>query len=81
MDPPARSLLSLPHRALGWVMMNTFGLKLIYPGSTKWLLQALVGPALTEHRAVLVSRQRGERVKLRTADGNDIDSMFFDRRK
>ena len=61
--------------------MHSFGLKLIYPGSTKWLLQALVGPAITEHRAQLVARHRGERIKLKTADGNEIDSMFFDKRK
>ncbi len=75
------SALSLPHRVLGWAMMNTFGLKLIYPGSTKWLLQALVGPAITEHRALLVAKHRGERIKLATVDGNQIDSMFFDKRR
>lgn len=72
---------NIPHRLLGWIMINTFGLKLIYPGSTKWLLQALVGPSLAEQRATLVVKHRGRRVKLGTSDGNDIDSMLFDRRR
>ncbi len=82
--PPKESamqkLSTLPHRILGWAMMNVFGLKLLYPGSTRWFLQALIGPAITEHRAVLVNKHRGQRVKLGTADDNEIDSMFFDRR-
>ena len=61
-------------------MINTFGLKLIFPGSTKWLFQSLMGPAITEHRAQLVSAAGGERVKLGTLDGNEIDAMFFDKR-
>lgn len=61
-------------------MINTFGLKLIYPGSTKWLLQPLIGPALAEGRAAEVTKKGGVRYKLVTKDNNHIDSMFFDRR-
>jgi len=62
-------------------MMNVFGLKLIYPGSTRWLLQPLIAPALAENRASLVVKRGGERYKLATEDGNHIDAMFFDRRR
>ena len=70
----------LPHRVLGWFMINTFGLKLIYPGSTRWLLQPLIGPVLAESRSKLVNAQGGKRVKVNTEDGNSIDAMYFDRR-
>ena len=53
---------------------------MIYPGSTKWVFQSLMAPAITEHRALLVSKHNGDRIKLQTADENHIDSMFFDRR-
>ena len=53
---------------------------MIYPGSTRWLFQNLLAPALTEGRAKLVHEKSGERFKLATADGNHIDAMFFDRR-
>ena len=39
-----------------------------------------MGPAITEHRATLVTKLQGERFKLSTGDGNHIDAMFFDRR-
>ena len=68
------------HKSLLRFMINTFGLKLIYPGSTRWLLQPLIGPALAESRAGLVVKQGGKRVKVDTADGNSIDAMYFDRR-
>lgn len=84
-DPPTssgafNSLAYLPHKVSAWLLINTLGLKLIYPGSTRWFLQPMVGPSLTQQRGVLVGKQGGERFKLRTRDGNQIDSMFFDRR-
>eukprot|EP00094_Tigriopus_californicus_P002171 TCALIF_02094-PA protein Name:"Similar to ABHD16A Abhydrolase domain-containing protein 16A (Bos taurus)" AED:0.10 eAED:0.10 QI:561/1/0.87/1/0.57/0.5/8/0/382 len=69
-----------PHKASAWILINTLGLKLIYPGSTRWFLQPMVGQSLTQQRGVLVGKQGGERFKLRTRDANHIDSMFFDRR-
>ena len=71
----------MPRKALAWLMLNTFGLKLIYPGSMRWLLQPLLAPTITEQRAKLVTNSGGLRVKLKTADGNAIDAMYFDRRQ
>ncbi len=78
--PPFASVFEHLCRLPAFFLINTFGLKLIYPGSTRWFFQTLVGPVLTEQRARLVSGRGGERFKLKTADGNHIDAMFFDRR-
>ena len=51
----------------------------MYPGSMS-LLQAGLSDALSQGRAKLVVTDEGERFKLKTADGNDVDAMFFDRR-
>lgn len=73
------SVVKFPQRLVGWAMVNSFGFKMIYPGSVA-SLQYLMAQAIAENRANLV-RKVGERFKLRTEDGNHIDSMFFDRRK
>lgn len=38
------------------------------------------GPALLEGRAKLIEKDNGTRAKLLAMDGNEIDSMFVDRR-
>jgi len=67
------------HRLMAYVMVHTFGIALVYPGSTS-LLNMAITEALSDGRAKLVSHKKGERFKLRTCDGNDIDAMFFERR-
>jgi len=69
----------LIHRWLAYAMVHSFGISLVYPGSMS-LLQAGLSEALSQGRAKLVVTDNGERYKLKTADGNDIDAMFFDRR-
>lgn len=39
------------------------------------------GPVLLEGRVKLVEENNGTRYKLRSSDGNDIDSFFVERRK
>jgi len=67
------------HRAVAYVMVHSFGISLVYPGSMS-LLQAGIGEALTQGRTKLVLEKKGERFKLKTSDGNEIDAMFVDRR-
>ena len=61
-------------------MINTFGMKMIYPGSTS-VLQFLIGDSITTGRSKMVAAQAGVRNKLVAKDGNEIDSMLFDRRQ
>lgn len=54
-----------------------FGLEQVFT-----LMFGLVSaPVLLQGRTKLVEREEGERFKLKTRDGNEIDSMFVDRRK
>ena len=59
-------------------MLHSFGIKLVYPGSIQ-LLQASISAPLQDGRAQLVSRG-GKRYKVVASDGNQIDTMVFDRR-
>ena len=81
-NPPPLSwpdaILRFPQRVLGWAMINTFGLKMIYPGSVH-TLQYFLAPGLTENRANLAVNYKGERFKLETVESNQIDAMFFNR--
>ncbi|CAH0577810.1 unnamed protein product [Chrysodeixis includens] len=66
-------------QVLAFVATHTFGLRLIYPGSLG-VLQVLLWGALLQGRAQLVENHNGQRSKLKTADGNTIDTMFVDQR-
>lgn len=68
-----------PYRVLSWLMVQSFGISLVYPGSMS-LLQAGIAEALQQGRAKYVLEKQGKRFKLQSADKNDIDVMFFDRR-
>jgi hypothetical protein len=71
-------LKDLPLKAASWLLLNTFGLKLIYPGSIK-LLQASISEPLQDGRAQLLNEKGGQRFKIETSDGNHIDSVVFRR--
>ncbi len=60
-------------------MVHSFGIKLVYPGSIK-LLQASIAAPLQDGRAQFINEKKAERFKLLASDGNEIDSIFFDRR-
>ncbi|XP_077290754.1 phosphatidylserine lipase ABHD16A [Arctopsyche grandis] len=64
---------------IGGVAVRSFGLKLIYPGSTS-ILYMFVEKVLLEGRIKLVEEYGGKRYKIKTRDNNEIDSMFVDRR-
>ncbi|VVC28750.1 Alpha/beta hydrolase fold-1,Alpha/Beta hydrolase fold [Cinara cedri] len=75
----ALQLLSSPSRLIGFIALHTFGISLIYPGSTSFLFY-LMHQNLQSGRRSLITTFGGIRYKLKTIDGNFIDSMFVDRR-
>ncbi|XP_035214771.1 phosphatidylserine lipase ABHD16A-like [Stegodyphus dumicola] len=71
---------SIPCGFLSYIAIHTFGRVMIYPGSMG-LLNMLFAPLLLKGRAKLIEDYNGERFKLLTRDGNEIDSMLIDRRQ
>lgn len=69
----------LPCDMLSYIAIHTFGRRMIYPGSVS-VLKPLFDPMLRKGRAHLIEDCGGERNKLLTIDGNEIDSIFIDRR-
>ncbi|EAA11786.4 phosphatidylserine lipase ABHD16A [Anopheles arabiensis] len=70
---------SLPCQIAAYVAIHTFGIRMIYPGSVR-LLQSYVEPMLIEGRTKLVTQCNGQRNKVKTADGNEIDTIVVDNR-
>lgn len=75
---PLSFLGTWPCDLLRYFVAHTVGRPLIYPGSTG-LLQSGFGETLLTGRTYLLERN-GRRAKLETADGNEIDTMFMDKR-
>ena len=74
-----QNIKDFPKLIGSWLLLNSFGIKLIYPGSIQ-LLQASISGPLQEGRAQQILEKGGKRYKVVTSDGNHIDTMFFDRR-
>lgn len=70
---------ALPCEILSYIAVHTFGRRMMYPGTVQ-LLQAAVAPMLVQGRARLIEEHNAIRHKLLTRDGNEIDSVFVDRR-
>lgn len=71
--------LKYPIQILITLFMKTIGRRLIYPGSLGFL-QAIMYPAIAAGRSKLIKEHGGIRLKLKSYDGNAIDTMFIDRR-
>lgn len=69
----------LPIQVLAFIATHAFGLRLIYPGSLGVISNLFWNP-LFQGRTQLVEQFNGQRTKLKTADGNTIDTMFVDHR-
>ena len=61
------------------MLLHSFGLKLIYPGSIQLLQSSISGP-LQDGRAQFIMEKGAKRHKVVTSEGNYIDTIFFDRR-
>ena len=73
------SIWEMPLSMMSWLMVHSFGIKLVYPGSIGFMKAALAEPLQTG-REKWTLEKKGVRYKLETADENHIDVMFFDRR-
>jgi len=72
-------LVSYPMILLGYLCVNTFGRRLMFPGSMS-VINHMARQALFEGRTNLIVSHRAKRCLIRTADGNRIDTVFVDRR-
>ncbi|XP_076272926.1 phosphatidylserine lipase ABHD16A isoform X2 [Rhynchophorus ferrugineus] len=72
-------LTNIPFRIIASFAIHTFGIRLVYPGSVG-ILQSILEGSLLSGRSRLVESYRGQRYKLKASDGNDIDSIFIDKR-
>lgn len=70
---------TLPCEIAAYIAIHTFGIRMLYPGSIR-LLQSFLHPVLVQGRAKLVEEEHAKRYKLRTIDGNDVDTIFIDHR-
>ena len=68
-----------PYDILAWLMVHSFGISLVYPGSMALMRMMLERPLL-EGRTKLEIENGGDRAKVVTGDGNEIDTMFVDMR-
>ncbi|KAM5287278.1 phosphatidylserine lipase ABHD16A isoform 2-T2 [Hipposideros larvatus] len=69
----------LPCQITSFLVAHTLGRRMLYPGSV-YLLQKALMPVLLQGQARLVEECNGRRAKLLACDGNEIDTMFVDRR-
>uniref|UniRef100_A0A8C4DGZ5 Monoacylglycerol lipase ABHD16A n=1 Tax=Dicentrarchus labrax TaxID=13489 RepID=A0A8C4DGZ5_DICLA len=63
-----------------FLVAHSFGRRMLYPGSVG-LLQKAMRPMLQQGQARLIEEFDGQRNKLVACDGNEIDTMFVDRRR
>ncbi|CAF1107139.1 unnamed protein product [Adineta steineri] len=73
-------LFHYPSLFLGYICVNVFGRRLMFPGSLQLLRQMMERPLL-DGRTNLIVQHRAKRYFLHTADGNNIDTIFIDRRQ
>jgi len=70
---------ALPCEAMTYFVVHAFARPIIFPGSLT-LIQKMFEPSLIDGRKNLIENYKGERFKLLASDGNQIDSLFVDRR-
>ncbi|XP_017780495.1 PREDICTED: protein ABHD16A [Nicrophorus vespilloides] len=70
---------TLPCQIISYLAIHSFGIKLLYPG-TLTLLQNMISHNLLQGRSKLIEVNGGVRYKLEAKDGNEIDTMFVDKR-
>uniref|UniRef100_A0AAR2II52 Phosphatidylserine Lipase ABHD16 N-terminal domain-containing protein n=1 Tax=Pygocentrus nattereri TaxID=42514 RepID=A0AAR2II52_PYGNA len=78
-DSLLNSVRTLPCHIISYLVAHSFGRRMLYPGSVG-LLQKAMRPMLQQGQARLIEEYDGQRNKLISCDGNEIDAMFVDRR-
>ena len=76
----SKTKIKSPYDILAWLLTHSVGISLVYPGSMSLMRMMLERPLL-EGRTKLVLEHGGERCKVVTGDGNEIDTMFVDMRQ
>ncbi|KAI4790550.1 hypothetical protein KUCAC02_034558, partial [Chaenocephalus aceratus] len=79
-DSVLHSVRTLPCHIISFLIVHSFGRRMLYPGSVG-LLQKAMRPMLQQGQARLIEEFDGQRNKLVACDGNEIDTMFVDRRR
>ncbi|KAM8847101.1 phosphatidylserine lipase ABHD16A [Synchiropus picturatus] len=79
-DGILHSVRTLPCHVVSFLITHSFGRRMLYPGSVG-LLQKAMRNMLQQGQARLVEEFDGQRNKLVACDGNEIDTMFVDRRR
>ncbi|XP_050683174.1 phosphatidylserine lipase ABHD16A [Leptidea sinapis] len=69
----------IPVQVLAYIAVNTFAMRLIYPGTLS-LIHHLLWTPLLEGRTQLVETYKSQRAKILSADGNAIDTIFTNNR-
>ncbi|XP_008057960.1 protein ABHD16B [Carlito syrichta] len=75
-----QQIRELPSQLASYALAHSLGRWLVYPGSIFLMTRALL-PLLQQGQERLVVRYHGRRAKLVACDGNEIDTMFMDRRQ
>ncbi|KAM4696819.1 phosphatidylserine lipase ABHD16A [Rhinophrynus dorsalis] len=78
-DSLLQRIQKLPCQITSYVVAHSFGRRMLYPGSV-YLFQKALMPMLLQGQARLVEECGGKRAKLLACDGNEIDTIFVDRR-
>ncbi|XP_065324478.1 phosphatidylserine lipase ABHD16A-like isoform X2 [Gordionus sp. m RMFG-2023] len=69
----------IPFNILSYLATHSFALKMAYPGYTS-IMNFLLGNSLIDGRYNLLTRHKGQRAKIRVYNGEDVDTMFIDKR-
>lgn len=75
-----QQISELPGQLASYVLAHSVGRWFVYPSSMFLMTRALL-PLLQQGQERLVDRYRGRCAKLVACDGNEIDTMFMDRRQ
>uniref|UniRef100_A0A1B0G8V5 Uncharacterized protein n=1 Tax=Glossina morsitans morsitans TaxID=37546 RepID=A0A1B0G8V5_GLOMM len=70
---------TFPCQIIAYLGMQTFGIRMAYPGCLK-LLENYMRPILVTGRAKLIAETNAQRFKIRTLDCNEIDTIFVNNR-
>ncbi|XP_034030330.1 phosphatidylserine lipase ABHD16A isoform X2 [Thalassophryne amazonica] len=79
-DSILNTVRTVPCHIISFLIAHSFGRRMLYPGSVG-LLQKAMRPMLQQGLAKLVEECDGQRNKLVACDGNEIDTIFVDRRR
>ncbi|KAL3090169.1 hypothetical protein niasHS_006621 [Heterodera schachtii] len=77
--PDLASPLNFLRQAIAWTSANTFGRRMLFPGSMA-LFNSMLNSQLVDGRRKLLTEMGGKRKVIETEDGGKVDSVFIDKR-